>query len=64
MTPPREEDTVQTLVEALAVIAQSTHHIWLDGKGTHTSTCPPCVAAAALAKAHVHGGREAVKPLP
>jgi hypothetical protein len=33
---------------ALEIIASTTHHINLDGKGTHSKSCPPCLAAAAL----------------
>lgn len=39
------------LLTALETIAETTHHIRLDGKGTHAPNCPPCVAAAAIRKA-------------
>ena len=35
--------------EALKRIAKTTHHVSLDGKGTHAENCPPCLAKAALA---------------
>jgi len=34
--------------EALKRIARTTHHVELDGKGTHSADCPPCLAKAAL----------------
>jgi hypothetical protein len=39
------------MLAALEIITGTTHHIALDGKGTHSATCPPCVASAAIAKA-------------
>ena len=35
--------------EALKRIMGTTHHVMLDGKGTHAENCPPCLAKAALA---------------
>lgn len=39
------------MLAALEIIAGTSHHVMLDGHGTHAPTCPPCVAQAAIDKA-------------
>jgi hypothetical protein len=40
------------MLEALELIAQTTHHVYLSPGALHPTNCPPCIATGAIAKAN------------